>query len=296
VTRKSSETGGCDLQMDEVEGWLKKEEGRQKKRKPHEDPLLMSADIDTRIDSLRKPFNRLKSKKKPKPAPSPKSGNSTAANSTAEDAVDQGGNDGEPEEEEAEMDAPEEGLFGDPGGVEELENQGGSSLHNKQHPGGRVFDKQGRMDEVQVVRDHLCSLQNPLDPTLYPSTTEALLDDSFEGRNLVAVRPSPRGGGGQCDSHGVFIAKSSASRGANLMTNSSNIQEVEVTLIAICLCSPNRAHITYAPPPPPQEPDSHGESPLKKYVRRTMLLGNLDTPIHFQVVQRVAFCALSTIK
>ena len=57
--------------------------------------------MDSRIEALRKPFNRLKSRKKPKPPPAPKPGNVTAANSTegAEDAAGAGEGSGDLEAE-----------------------------------------------------------------------------------------------------------------------------------------------------------------------------------------------------
>lgn len=60
------------LQVKEVENWLSTESSKQDKKKAHEKPSLISTFIDTRLDTLRKPFNTLKNKKKPKPPPAPK--------------------------------------------------------------------------------------------------------------------------------------------------------------------------------------------------------------------------------
>lgn len=70
-------------QLGDTEGWLREEHAKQKGLESHNDPVLLSASIEARIEDLRKPFNRLKNKKKPKPPPSPKVGNSTADESAA---------------------------------------------------------------------------------------------------------------------------------------------------------------------------------------------------------------------
>ena len=59
-------------QLGEAEGWLREEERKQKNLKPYDNPSLLSSTIDERIETLRKPFTRLKNKKKPKPPPAPK--------------------------------------------------------------------------------------------------------------------------------------------------------------------------------------------------------------------------------
>ena len=61
------------MQLGEAEGWLREEDRKQKSLKPSDNPSLLSSAIDERIETLRKPFTRLKNKKKPKPPPSPKS-------------------------------------------------------------------------------------------------------------------------------------------------------------------------------------------------------------------------------
>jgi len=116
-----------NAQIDEAEEWLKKDEARQKKRKPHEDPLLLSAEVNARIEALRKPFNRLKSRKKPKPPPAPKPGNATSTNSTEEvdDLAGAGKGGGE---QEVEVEAPEGGPFDNAGIDDEPGNEGGRPI------------------------------------------------------------------------------------------------------------------------------------------------------------------------
>ena len=75
--------------MEDFESWLKTESQRQQKLKPHEDPSLLSATVDARLELLRKPFNRLKAKKKPKPPPAPKAPANETADAKAEADAEQ---------------------------------------------------------------------------------------------------------------------------------------------------------------------------------------------------------------
>ena len=79
----------CALQVEDFESWLKTESQRQQKLKPHEEPSLLSALVDARLELLRKPFNRLKAKKKPKPPPAPKAPANETADAKAEAAAEQ---------------------------------------------------------------------------------------------------------------------------------------------------------------------------------------------------------------
>ena len=75
--------------MAEFEDWLAAESAKQAKRKPHEDPVLLSAAVEAQLEALRKPFNKLKDKKKPKPPPKPKAPKA-AANETVDEKAEAG--------------------------------------------------------------------------------------------------------------------------------------------------------------------------------------------------------------
>ena len=77
------------LQVEDFESWLKTESQQQQDLKPHEEPSLLSAIVDARLELLRKPFNRLKAKKKPKPPPAPKAPANETADAKAEAAAEQ---------------------------------------------------------------------------------------------------------------------------------------------------------------------------------------------------------------
>lgn len=78
------------VQIDAYEGWLNKELKKQKKLKPHEDPVLKSADVDAKLDEVRKQFTKLKNKKQPKPPkPAAPANDSSAGDETATPGSDQ---------------------------------------------------------------------------------------------------------------------------------------------------------------------------------------------------------------
>ena len=60
------------MQITEVREWLTSESAQQSKLASHQKPVLLSTSIDSRLETLRKPFNTLKNRKKPKPPPAPK--------------------------------------------------------------------------------------------------------------------------------------------------------------------------------------------------------------------------------
>ena len=60
------------MQIKEVEDWLTSETAKQSKLASHQKPALLSTSIESRLETLRKPFNTLKNRKKPKPPPAPK--------------------------------------------------------------------------------------------------------------------------------------------------------------------------------------------------------------------------------
>ena len=71
-------TKSCFWQVSAYEKWLDGEVAKQGKLRPEQDPVLKSADVDAKLDDVRKLFNKLKNKKKPKPPPPPP----TTANDT----------------------------------------------------------------------------------------------------------------------------------------------------------------------------------------------------------------------
>lgn len=101
------------MQLGEAEGWLREEDGKQKKLKAYDNPRLLSSAIDERIETLRKPFTRLKNKKKPKPPPAPKS-DGKANETESEDAASKSDlvDDEAPLEEEPHLDGEEGDLSG----------------------------------------------------------------------------------------------------------------------------------------------------------------------------------------
>ena len=72
------------LQVAACEKWLDGEEAKQGKLRPDQDPVLKSADVDVKLEDIRKAFNKLKNKKKPKPPPPPPSAANDTANATGE--------------------------------------------------------------------------------------------------------------------------------------------------------------------------------------------------------------------
>ncbi|KAK9811690.1 hypothetical protein WJX72_008444 [[Myrmecia] bisecta] len=67
--------------------WLKAELEKQGKLKDHDDPVLKSADVTSRLADLKKTFNKLKNRKKPKPPPAPAAANATANGTDAFNAT-----------------------------------------------------------------------------------------------------------------------------------------------------------------------------------------------------------------
>ena len=70
------------MQVSAYEKWLKGEVKKQGKLKPDQDPVLKSADVDAKLEDIRKLFNKLKNKKKPKPPPPPPSAATNITNAT----------------------------------------------------------------------------------------------------------------------------------------------------------------------------------------------------------------------
>lgn len=66
------------------EKWLDGEEKKQGKLRTDQDPVLKSADVDAKLEDVRKLFNKLKNKKKPKPPPPPPSAANDTSNATGE--------------------------------------------------------------------------------------------------------------------------------------------------------------------------------------------------------------------
>lgn len=71
-------------QVQDTDEWLTSESAKQEKRQRHEKAVLVSADIDSRLDALRRPFTLLKNKKKPKPPPAPKKAQNSTSSESAE--------------------------------------------------------------------------------------------------------------------------------------------------------------------------------------------------------------------
>ena len=69
-------------QVSAYEKWLDGEVAKQGKLPPEQDPVLKSADVDAKLDDVRKLFNKLKNKKKPKPPPPPPAAANDTANAT----------------------------------------------------------------------------------------------------------------------------------------------------------------------------------------------------------------------
>ena len=72
--------------MAAYEKWLAGEVTKQGKLKPDQDPVLKSADVDAKLEDIRKVFNKLKNKKKPKPPPPPPSAANDTSNTTGAQA------------------------------------------------------------------------------------------------------------------------------------------------------------------------------------------------------------------
>lgn len=60
------------LQLQALGKWLDEEEGKQAKVAAHEEPVLQSSTISSRVVQLRNAFEKLNKKKKPAPPPAPK--------------------------------------------------------------------------------------------------------------------------------------------------------------------------------------------------------------------------------
>ncbi|CAL5229767.1 g13152 [Coccomyxa viridis] len=73
---------GLTDQVAAYEKWLAGEVTKQGKLKPDQDPVLKSADVDAKLEDIRKVFNKLKNKKKPKPPPPPPSAANDTSNTT----------------------------------------------------------------------------------------------------------------------------------------------------------------------------------------------------------------------
>ena len=91
--------------LDRIEGvrkWISDKEEEQKKKKPHEDPAFVSADVPSQTAEIEKTVLRLSRKPKPKPPKKneTKAENATedASNSTAEGGATEGTGEGAPEE------------------------------------------------------------------------------------------------------------------------------------------------------------------------------------------------------
>lgn len=50
------------VQLEEYDAWLEGELKKQEKVKDHEDPVVFSYDIDAKLGSVRKAFNKLKNR------------------------------------------------------------------------------------------------------------------------------------------------------------------------------------------------------------------------------------------
>ena len=72
----------CAWQVSAYEKWLDGEVAKQGKLRPEQDLVLKSADVDAKLDDVRKLFNKLKNKKKPKPQPPPPAAANDTANAT----------------------------------------------------------------------------------------------------------------------------------------------------------------------------------------------------------------------
>ena len=72
----------CLWQVSAYEKWLDGEVAKQGKLRPEQDPVLTSADVDAKLNDIRKLFNKLKNKKKPKPPPPPPAAANDTANAT----------------------------------------------------------------------------------------------------------------------------------------------------------------------------------------------------------------------
>jgi hypoxia up-regulated 1 len=72
------------LQVVAYEKWLDGEEAKQGKLRPDQDPVLHSANVETKLEDIRKAFNKLKNKKKPKPPPPPPSAANDTVNAPGE--------------------------------------------------------------------------------------------------------------------------------------------------------------------------------------------------------------------
>lgn len=72
------------LQVAAYEQWLDGEEAKQGKLRPDQDPVLNSANVDAKLEDIRKAFNKLNNKKKPKPPPPPPSAANDTVNATGE--------------------------------------------------------------------------------------------------------------------------------------------------------------------------------------------------------------------
>ena len=76
-------------QVQDTDEWLTSESAKQEKRQRHEKAVLVSADIDSRLDALRRPFTVLKNKKKPKPPLAPKKAQNSTSSESAEAAEEE---------------------------------------------------------------------------------------------------------------------------------------------------------------------------------------------------------------
>ena len=68
------------LQIEAFTQWLGKEEKQQNKLKAHEEPILLSTAITSRVSQMQSLFDKLNKRKKPAPPPAPpasKEGNTT---------------------------------------------------------------------------------------------------------------------------------------------------------------------------------------------------------------------------
>ena len=68
--------------MAAYEKWLDGELAKQGKLRPDQDPVLKAADVDAKLEDIRKVFNKLKIKKRPKPPPPPPSAANDTTNAT----------------------------------------------------------------------------------------------------------------------------------------------------------------------------------------------------------------------
>ncbi len=81
-----SNSASCAVQLQSFKTWLAAKLKQQGKLSADKPAAVTSQEVNTQVDALRKPFNKLKNKKKPPPPPAPaaEAANATAANGMAD--------------------------------------------------------------------------------------------------------------------------------------------------------------------------------------------------------------------